>query len=158
MNKILKKVDKAYQAIAVGFILTLFVTIFLQIILRNFFNSGSVHLEELARYSMVSLVFITIPVLTFRNGHIVVDFIPLRLPAKVQRWIAVVNNLLVMFFGVYILAAIVSIMQRNWNVRTPGLNMPNALFYLPVFLGILAMTIVSLLGVFMSFTNKGESV
>lgn len=158
MKKILQKASKAYQFAAVVFLLVLFVSIFIQIIMRNFFDSGSVQLEELARYSMVSLVFLAIPILSLEGGHIVVDFLPTHLPKKVQRWLSVANQLLVGAFGIYILSAIASIMERNWNVRTPGLNMPNILFYLPVILGFVAMTVFSLLGVIKTLANKGENL
>lgn len=158
MNKILQKVSKVYQLIAVVFLLTLFVSVFIQIIMRNFFDSGSVQLEELARYSMISLVFISIPIITLENKHIIVDFLINYFPKNVRRWILVFTQLLVMFFGLYILSAITTIMQRNWNVRTPGLNMPNILFYLPVILGILAMTVFSLVGAWNTLTNKEGNV
>jgi TRAP-type C4-dicarboxylate transport system permease small subunit len=124
--------------------------------MRNFFNSGSIQLEELARFSMISLVFITIPILTLESKHIVVDFLIDHFPKKIQRWISVITQLLVTFFGLYILNAIASIMQRNWNVRTPGLNMPNILFYLPIIFGILAMTVFSLAGAWNTLTNKED--
>jgi len=156
MNKILQKVSKAYQFVAIVFLLTLFISVFIHIIMRNFFNSGSIQLEELARFSMISLVFITIPILTLESKHIVVDFLISHFPKRIQRWISVITQLLVTFFGLYILNAIASIMQRNWNVRTPGLNMPNILFYLPIIFGILAMTVFSLAGAWNTLTNKED--
>jgi TRAP-type C4-dicarboxylate transport system permease small subunit len=156
MNKILQKVSKAYQFVAIVFLLTLFISVFIQIIMRNFFNSGSIQLEELARFSMISLVFITIPILTLESKHIVVDFLISHFSKRIQRWISVITQLLVTFFGLYILNAIASIMQRNWNVRTPGLNMPNILFYLPIIFGILAMTVFSLAGAWNTLTNKED--
>ena len=69
-----------------------------------------------------------------------------------------VTQLLVMCFGIYVLWAIATIMERNLSVRTPALNMPNVVFYIPITLGIFAMTVLSLLGVWMSISGKEEEV
>ena len=48
MNKILQKVSKAYQFVAIVFLLTLFISVFIQIIMPTFLTVGRVQLEELA--------------------------------------------------------------------------------------------------------------
>jgi TRAP-type C4-dicarboxylate transport system permease small subunit len=72
--------------------------------------------------------------------------------------VVVVTQLLVMCFGIYVLWAIATIMERNWSVRTPALNMPNIVFYIPITLGIFAMTVLSLLGVWMTISAREEEV
>lgn len=158
MNNLAKKVTKGYQAVAVVFLLVLFLSVFIQIIMRNVFHTGSIQLEELARVSLVSLVFLMIPVLTYEKRHIIVDIVLLYLPKQAKKWVSVVTQLLVMCFGIYVLWAIATIMERNWSVRTPALNMPNIVFYIPITLGILAMTVLSLLGVCSTLCGKEEAV
>ena len=158
MNNLAKKVTKGYQAVAVVFLLVLFLSVFIQIIMRNVFHAGTIQLEELARVSLVSLVFLMIPVLTYEKRHIIVDIVLLYLPKQAKKWVSVVTQLLVMCFGIYVLWAIATIMERNWSVRTPALNMPNIVFYIPITLGILAMTVLSLLGVCSTLCGKEEAV
>ncbi len=158
MNNLAKKVTKGYQAVAVVFLLLLFLSVLIQIIMRNVFHAGSIQLEELARVSLVSLVFLMIPVLTFEKKHIIVDIVLLYLPKQAKKWVSVVTQLLAMCFGIYVLWAIATIMERNWSVRTPALNMPNVVFYIPITLGIFAMTVLSLLGVWMTIGGKEEEV
>ncbi len=158
MNNLAKKVTKGYQAVAVVFLLVLFLSVFIQIIMRNVFHAGSIQLEELARVSLVSLVFLMIPVLTYEKKHIIVDIVLLYLPKQAKKWVGVVTQLLVMCFGLYVLWAIATIMERNWSVRTPALNMPNIVFYIPITLGVLAMTALSLLGVWATLSGKEEAV
>jgi TRAP-type C4-dicarboxylate transport system permease small subunit len=95
-----------------------------------------------------------IPVLTWKNQHIIVDIVVLYLPDGVKRWFSAITQFLVMVFGVYVLNAIVTIMEFNWNVRTPALAMPNVVFYIPITLGILAMCIFSLAGVVMTLRKR----
>jgi len=99
-----------------------------------------------------------IPVLTYEKRHIIVDIVLLYLPKQAKKWVSVVTQLLVMCFGIYVLWAIATIMERNWSVRTPALNMPNIVFYIPITLGILAMTVLSLLGVWNTLCGKEEAV
>ncbi|HPX29122.1 MAG TPA: TRAP transporter small permease [Sphaerochaeta sp.] len=154
MDKILKKVSFFYQALAFIFLLALFTSVLIQIVMRNIFNAGSIHLEELARLSLVSMVFLMIPVLFFEGKHIIVDIVTTYLPKAFYRWLKAGTDFLVVLFGIYILNAIATIMERNWNVRTPALAIPNAVFYIPITLGILGMCVFSLNDIYKFFTNK----
>ena len=158
MDKLSRKVTRLYQWAAHAFLLLLFLSVFIQIIMRNIFNSGSIHLEELARLSLVSLVFLMIPVLSFEKKHIVVDIVLIYLPGAIKRRISAVVEVLVGLFGIYVLWAISTIMERNWSVRTPALALPNIVLYIPITLGILAMTILSFTGVWTILTAKKEGI
>lgn len=154
MQRFLKKMAGLYELLGIIFLLMLFLSVLIQIIMRNIFNSGSIQLEELARFSMVSLVFLMIPVLTWRGQHIIVDIVILYLPERLKRWFSAISQLLVMVFGLYVLNAIVTIMEFNWNVRTPALAMPNVVFYIPITLGVLAMCIFSLAGAIITLRGR----
>lgn len=154
MNKILKKVSFLYQAFSFVFLLMLFASVLIQVIMRNIFHLGSIHLEELARISLVSMVFLMIPSLFFEGKHIIVDIVIIYLPKAFCRWLKVGTDVLVVLFGIYILNAITKIMERNWNVKTPALAIPNAIFYIPITLGILGMCIFALNDIYNSITKK----
>ncbi|MDC7231269.1 MAG: TRAP transporter small permease subunit [Sphaerochaetaceae bacterium] len=154
MQRFLKKMAGLYELLGILFLLMLFLSVLIQIVMRNIFNSGSIQLEELARFSLVSLVFLMIPVLTWKNQQIIVDIVILYLPERVKRWFSAITQLLVMVFGLYVLYAIVTIMEFNWNVRTPALAMPNVVFYIPITLGVLAMCIFSLAGVIITLRGR----
>ena len=140
----MQKLSKVLQSSAIVFLIVLIFSIVIQIIMRNVFNAGSVVLEELARFSLVSLVFLMIPALTIERKQIVVDIILMRLPRGVRSVFDIVIHLFSCGFSVFILIAIALIMEKNWNVRTPAMRLPNAIFYLPVALGILFNLIASL--------------
>jgi len=145
------------QNISVVFLITLFLSVATQIVMRNVFNAGSIVIEELARFSLVSLVFLMIPVLTIEKKQIVVDIVLLYLPASIRKIFDLFIHVLSAGFSVFILVAIARIMERNWNVRTPALRMPNAVFYLPVAAGIL-FTLIGSLYHFVKALNRKEAV
>jgi len=152
-----QKLGKVLQASAIAFLVILILSIVIQIIMRNIFNAGSIVLEELARFSLVSLVFLMIPVLTIERKQIVVDIILMHLPRGARSVFDIVIHLLSSGFSVFILIAISLIMKKNWNVKTPAMRMPNALFYLPVALGILFNLLASLWLFVRTFVRKEES-
>lgn len=156
MNKIFKKVNGAYRLVASLFLLTLFLSVFIQIIMRNFFDAGSIKLEEWARFSLVSLVFLYLPVLVVEKKHIVVDVVTMHLPKAVDRWLSVVTDALCTIFSIYVLFGIAAIMERNWSVKTPALEMPNVVFYIPITFGIVYMVFATLVKAL--FTALGKEV
>lgn len=158
MYNILKKITEFYRGTAIVFLLTLFSSVFIQIIMRNIFRMGSIKLEEFARFSLVSLVFLMIPVLTFEGKHIIVDIVLVYLKGKVRTALDGIIQLVCGAFGVFILFAIATIMERNWSVRTPAIGMPNLVFYLPITLGMLFMVVGSLYNTVVIFTKKGETL
>lgn len=158
MHNILKKITEVFRGTAILFLLMLFSSVFIQIIMRNIFHMGSIKLEELARFSLVSLVFLMIPVLTFEGKHIIVDILLVHLKGKIKRYFDGIIQLACGAFGIFILVAIATIMERNWSVKTPALEMPNVIFYLPITLGMLFMVVGSLYNAVVVFTKKGETI
>lgn len=158
MNKILKKVTEIYRGSAIVFLLLLFASIFIQIVMRNLFHAGSIKLEELARFSLVSLVFLMIPTLTFESKHITVDILLMHLKGKVKKYFDGIIQIFCGAFGVFVLVAITTIMERNWNVKTPAIGMPNIVFYIPIIMGMVFMVVGSIYNTWMVFTKKEENL
>ncbi|HWR11738.1 MAG TPA: TRAP transporter small permease [Rectinemataceae bacterium] len=144
MKRILRVASDVFENVSVAFLAILCLSVFTQIILRNVFSIGSVVLEELARVSLVTLVFLMIPVLTLRKQQIIVDFVLNKLPAPVRKGFDLAIQLICLACSVYLLIAICNIMKMNYNVRTAALKMPNYIFYLPMTLGLTLDVIGSL--------------
>jgi TRAP-type C4-dicarboxylate transport system permease small subunit len=146
-----------YQKLSVAFLAALCLSVFAQIILRNVFSAGSVVLEELARFSLVSLVFLMIPSLTVNRQQIIVDFVVNRLPAGARKTVEAFAQLLSAASSVFLIFAIALIMKRNWSVRTPAMRMPNYLFYLPAALGIALNALAALDRMIGAFARKEQA-
>jgi TRAP-type transport system small permease protein len=143
MRRIIHGAGRLFENVAVVFLFVLMLSVAAQIIMRNFLNSGSAVIEELSRFSLISAVFLMIPVLTLNRKQIVVDVLLMRLPVSVRRIFDFLIDLVCVAFGVFIICAIALIMEQNWSVRAPAMRMPNVLFYFPVFIGTAFFTIAS---------------
>lgn len=135
MRRILRVLSDLFEKASVAFLAILCLSVFTQIIMRNVFSAGSVVLEELARVSLVSLVFLMIPVLTIRKRQIIVDFFLMKLPARARRGLELAIPIVCVAASIFLIWAIALIMEMNWNVTTAAMKMPNCVFYLPVALG-----------------------
>jgi TRAP-type transport system small permease protein len=143
MRRIVQRMNDFSGNTSIAFFLVLILSVAIQIVMRNVFSSGSAVIEELARFSLIASVFLMIPVLTLEKKQIIVDVVLMHLPASVRRLFDLAIHLIDAAFGIFILYAILLIMENNWNVQTPAMRLPNAVFYLPVFLGIALFTIDS---------------
>ena len=156
MKRTLRVLSDVFENLSVVFLTTLCLSVFTQIVMRNFFSAGSVVLEEFARFSLVSLVFLMIPVLSLRNQHIIVDFVLNKLPAPTRRVFDLVIQIFCVVCSAFLIVAISNIMKRNYNVKTAALRMPNWLFYMPVALG-LALNVVAAIDSFVRFLGVKEA-
>jgi|APHig6443718053_1056840.scaffolds.fasta_scaffold14441_2 C4-dicarboxylate transporter DctQ subunit len=157
MRRIVSTLCDAFQKLSVAFLAALCLSVFAQIILRNVFSAGSVVLEELARFSLVSLVFLMIPSLTINKQQIIVDFVVNRLPGGARRAVEALCHLLSAASSVFLIFAIALIMERNWSIRTPAMRMPNYLFYLPVALGIALNVLAALDRMIGAFAKREDA-
>jgi TRAP-type C4-dicarboxylate transport system permease small subunit len=154
MKKFLRKVTEIFRGTAMFFLFLLFASVFIQIVMRNMFNAGSIKLEELARFSLVSLVFLMIPVLTFDNQHIIVDILLLHMRTSMRKVVDFLIQIVCGGFGVFVLLAIATIMERNWSVKTPAIGMPNIIFYFPIASGMFFMVVGSIFNAFCLLGHK----
>ena len=157
MRKIIKKTGMIFEDVSIIFLLVLFASVFIQIIMRNFFNSGSVVLEELARFSLVSLVFLMIPVLIVDKQHIIVDIVLVRLSQLWRRIFAICIEFCTIGLTIFLLFAIRQVMMRNWSVRTPAMRMPNIIFYIPIVLGLVFMVVASSMHLIDAIKDRKET-
>ncbi len=144
MKSFVRTSSRILEGIAMLFLVTLFLCVLTQIVMRNFFNSGSVILEELARISLVSLVFIMIPVILVNRQHIVVDLVTSRLSGKASHILQIVVEILTLALSVFLLLSANQVLTKNWSVVTPAMKMPNSILYIPIVVGILFTALESI--------------
>lgn len=131
----MKKIMQGVELLAVIILLLLSGIVILQIVLRNFFNTGFVWVEELSRFLLLSMVLISAPVVFFKGEHVKFDLLSRKLPA-VQRRIHTMGIivLIVFFYCCYIVSHLM-LMKNSGNVLSPSLNIPNKYFFLAGLLG-----------------------
>ena len=157
MHTFMRRTSKFLENVSLLFLLLLFACVLIQIIMRNFFDSGSVKLEELARVCLVSLVFLMVPVLIVDKQHIIVDLLINYLPKRVRRIFEIVIQSLSFGLTMFLLFSIRQVMLRNWSVCTPALRMPNIILYIPIVLGLLFMAVGTIVYLLDAIQNREVS-
>jgi len=135
---------RLFEVIAMVLLGVMTFLVLLQIAGRDLFGSGWPWADELARYSGLGLVYLTIPLLLLNDRHVKVDLLSSRFTGKAAYVLHVFNEaLIVLFFGLFFWGGWV-FMQRASKFSTPALGMPNWLFYLPAAIGMLLFGLVAL--------------
>jgi TRAP-type C4-dicarboxylate transport system permease small subunit len=100
--------------------------------------------EELAKYFLICLTFVAASYVTAEGGQIRMEEFQGLLPSR-PRWILqlLIEASAVLLFGVLFAAALITV-SRNLNSVTPILEMPFWLFFAPLVLGSLLLTVEAL--------------
>ena len=125
----MKRITAVVHLTSVVMLLTMTGVIFLQVIMRNFFNFGFVWVEEFSRFLLVCTILITSPVLVLSGAHVRFDLLMKRESPKVRaihRIVILVG--IIFFYGVYIVSHQI-LMSNNGNVLSPSLGLPNKYFF-----------------------------
>jgi len=117
--------------------------IMMEVIARGVFNVGRPWADELARYSGLGVIFLTVPLLLARDGHVKVDMFFNLLPRAPRRMVAILNEVLILAFCALFMVSCYWFMQRAGRFSTPALGIPNLFYYLPAMVGMSLMTLVA---------------
>ena len=122
----------------------LVVTPLAQITMRGVFNVPLAGAEELAKYFLICLTFLAASYVTAEGGQIRMEEFQVWLPPR-PRWMLqlVIEASGVAVFAVLFVASVVTV-SRNLNSVTPILEMPFWLFFAPLVLGSLLLTVEAL--------------
>ena len=118
--------------------------IIIQVTARNVFNAGLPWAEELARYAGLGLVYLAVPLLLLHDKHIKVDMLIARVRGPSLRTLNIVNELVILIFCGLFLWGGWRFLARAAQFSTAALGIPNWLYYLPAAIGMVLLTIVSL--------------
>jgi TRAP-type C4-dicarboxylate transport system permease small subunit len=112
-----------------------------QIVMRGIFNVPMAGAEELARYFLITLTFVSAAYVTQQGGQIRMEEFQAVIPPR-PRWLLQLGIELagVAMFGVLLVAGIITI-GNNLNNQTATLEMPFWLFMGPLVLGSLLLVI-----------------
>jgi TRAP-type C4-dicarboxylate transport system permease small subunit len=122
----------------------LIVTPLAQITMRGVFNVPLAGAEELAKYFLICLTFLSAAYVTSEGGQIRMEEFQFLLPPK-PRWILqlAIEVSGAAVFGVLFVASVVTV-TRNLNSVTPVLEIPFLLFFAPLVLGSLLLVVETL--------------
>lgn len=126
MNTIKKILDKilAFVCIVLFSFLVLLVT--WQVVTRFVFNDPSVFSEELAKYCFVWLSLFGSAFVFGENGHMAIDFVRERFPAKMRMTVEVFIEIVIIAFAVLVL------IMGGYTATSLAWNQMNASLHVPV--------------------------
>ena len=129
MNKLMDKLFKGidyFTGILTGLMV---VFVFLNVVLRTFFNSGLTWSEELSRYLFVYVTYIGAISAMRVNGHLGVDTLISRMKPQVQMVMYVVSQTLIaVIMGILIHGSYKMVLQ-NTASKTAALGIPYSVLY-----------------------------
>ena len=135
---------KAVRRASLVLLAALIITPLAQITMRGVFNVPLAGAEELAKYFLICLTFLSAAYVTREGGQIRMEEFQFLLPPK-PRWILqlLIEISGIAFFGVLFVAALITI-TRNLNSVTPVLEIPFLLFFAPLVVGSLLLVVETL--------------
>ena len=140
MDKLFKGIDY-FTGILTGLMV---VFVFLNVVLRTFFNSGLTWSEELSRYLFVYVTYIGAISAMRANGHLGVDTLISRMKPQVQMVMYVVSqSLIAVIMGILIHGSYKMVIQ-NTASKTAALGIPYSLLY---FAGIITGVSIAILAI-----------
>lgn len=120
------------------------IAVFAQFFFRYFLNMPLGWTEELARYLMISVAFLGLPVVTRRGEHIAIDLFLALLPARARPWLEAIAELIQ-------LAIIGTLVWQAWALaqlsgqQMSAIPLPKSVVYYIVLTGLLLNLAATLL-------------
>lgn len=143
LRPILNRAAVLCEWLAMALLVAATTLIMVEVFARGLFNTGLPWADELARYSGLGVIFLTVPLLLARDGHVKVDMFFNLLRGAPRRLVAIVNELLILAFCILFLVSCYWFMQRAGRFSTPALGIPNLVYYLPAMAGMALTTLVA---------------
>lgn len=135
MMQLLAGVRAAVRWLSLALLAALIITPLAQITMRGIFNVPMAGAEELARYFLITLTFISASYVTREGGQIRMEEFQVLVPPK-PRWLLQLGIELcgIAMFGILCVAGAITI-ANNLNNQTATLEMPFWLFMGPLAVG-----------------------
>lgn len=152
MDKLFKGIDY-FTGILTG-LMVFFV--FLNVILRTFFNSGLTWSEELARYLFVFVTYIGAISAMRVNGHLGVDTLISRMKPQVQMVMYIVSQSLIAFLMGVLIAGTQKMVLQNMDSRTAALGISYAALYFVGFITGAAIAAMAIRNIIYAIRHREE--
>lgn len=139
MQRILDCMDRILQKIMIGTMAFMLFFTFIQVVARYLFESSLVYSEELSRYLFVWTVFLGLPVVAKRGGHMAVTALSGRLKGAAARMMSVAAYLVGIVFMATMIVQGFEMVQRTSQQLSPAMEISMSWVYLAIPIGCLFM-------------------
>jgi TRAP-type transport system small permease protein len=152
----MKNIVKVLDSTAVFVLILLTGIVLLQVILRNFFGTGLVWVEEFSRFLLVTLVLISAPVVFYHDKHVKFDMLVRKSSAGFSKIHSLITALLVIFFYVVYLVSHLKLMKNSGGVISPSLSIPNRLFFGSALIGAVTAAVFGIVKIIRIIRKKNR--
>lgn len=135
VDRAMRPVRMVFRAISLVLLLALIVLPALQIVLREFAGRLIIGAEELARFMLICLVFISLPHVVYAGASIRLEELIGMLPERALRATHAVIALVSAFVFLVGAFATIAAITGNLNTTTPTLRLPYWIFLASAFVG-----------------------
>lgn len=131
----IERVARFCVILAIAMLMAMSALIVLQVAMRNLFDLGLPWADELARFTGIALVYLTVPYLLLHERHIAVDLLSSRLKGRPRLGIRLFNEVATLAFAALTLLGFQQFLARAAGFSTPSIGMPVLVFYTPALIG-----------------------
>lgn len=124
MNNALNKLFKSLEVLMFLMLLGMVGLVFMNVILRYFFNSGITWSEEMARYLFVWLIFIGAIGAMRDNAHLGVDTLIKRLKPSGQKIVYLLGQVLIFIIMAMLAVGSFDLTMINLDAKASATNLP----------------------------------
>lgn len=118
---------------------------FAQAFSRYVLNRSIFWTEETAIICMIFITFLGAFVALTKENHTRIDFVLLKFPPKVRKWVEAFNYLLIAALLAFVCYKGYPVAVTQGRFRTPGTHMPRSIYSIPILVGSGLMILYSLL-------------
>lgn len=129
----------------------------LQVLARNFADLGLPWADELARFSGIGLVFLTVPLLAARGAMVAVSTLPDALPVPARRWTTLAADLATLAFCALLLWGFAEFLPRAGKFLTPAMRVSNFVYYSLALVGSAMLGLIALVRVLDGIAGRDPS-
>lgn len=139
MEAFMRPIEKVLQW-AVSFLIgAMMVWVFVQVIGRYVFNYTPSYGEELARYMFVWIVFLSLPVVAKKGGHMAIEMVTIRLKGSALKTVRLCADVFTVAFLLIMVVEGVNMVRLSSFQTSPALEISMSWIYCAIPLGCLIM-------------------
>jgi TRAP-type C4-dicarboxylate transport system permease small subunit len=161
MKSFTDKLFKGIEILIAVFLIAMIGLLFMNVVLRYFFNTGFAWSEEIARICFIYLVYLGSIEAAKDNRHLLIDSLLLKLKPRGQKIVFSLIQLCIIYLMGVLAVGSVGLMKLNLNDRWVATHFPIYLIYLSGLIlgvGIILISVANLVRLFVQKKSVAELV
>lgn len=148
LRTIKKSLDKAIVLFTTALFIAMVLIVFAQVIFRYAFHNSLSWSEEIARYLLVWIIFLSTGYVLGQKAHIYLDVIFARFPRKLRSVLHKINAAIVLFYAYIVTHYGFELMMIGTRQKSSAVEVPMYLVYIALPLGGVLLMIYSFFSFF----------